>query len=74
MNSFDTASAAVRTRHIRLFLYSLAVLVQNCNPFALRNIDFSDTLAEDFGKSPQSLLAACRILNDDLLFKVAGNN
>ena len=70
MNSFDTAKRAVRQRHIRLFLYSLAVGLQNYNPFTLRDIDFGDSLADVFAKSPQSLLAACRILNDDLLFKV----
>lgn len=74
MNSFDIASWAIRQRHIRLFLYSLTVVLQNCNPFTLRNIDFGDSLSDVFDKSPQSLLAACRILNDDLLFKVAGNS
>ena len=73
MNSFDTASCVVRTRHTRLFLLSLAVLTQNCNPFTLRNIDFGDSLADVFAKSPQSLLAACRILHDDLLFKVVSS-
>ena len=72
MNSHDTASSAIRMRHIRLFLYSLTVGVQNCNPFTLRNIDFWDSLSDIFDKSPHSLLAACRILNDDLLFKVGG--
>ena len=72
LNSFDTASSADRTRHIRLFLYSLAVVVQNCNPFKFRDIDFGDSLSDVFAKSPQSLLAGCRILNDDLLFKVGG--
>ena len=72
MNSFDTTSSAIRLRHIRLFLYSLTVGIQNCNPFTMRNIDFWDSLSDIFVKSPQSLLAACRILNDDLLFKVGG--
>ena len=70
MNGFDTASCALRQRHLRLFLYSLAVVVQSCNPFVFRNIDFGDSLSEIFIKSPQGLLAACRVLNDDVLFKV----
>ena len=73
MSSYDTASCVVRTRHARLFLNSLAVLVQNCNPFTIRDIDFSDSLGDIFRKSPQSLLASCRILHDDLLFKVAAS-
>ena len=71
MNSYDTAKSVLPQKTARLFLYSLAVLMQNCNPFTIRNIDFGDSLADVFAKSPQSLLAAVRILRDDLMFKVA---
>lgn len=74
MNSYDSAKFVLKTRHCRLFLLDLTVLVQNCNPFAIQNIDFGDNLDDVFAKSPHSLVAGCRILRDDLMFKVVSRN
>ena len=48
----------------------LVVIVQSCSPYKL-DVYFDDNLADLFRKMGQSMLVACGILRDELMWKVS---
>ena len=53
-----------------MMLCDLVVIVQNCSPYKI-TVNFDDTAGDLFQKLGQSMLVACGILRDELMWKVS---
>ena len=65
----DAAAFNLKHRHTRMVLVDLVAIMQRCAPYGML-VNFDENLGDLFRSLGQSMVVACSVLRDDLMWQV----